>query len=94
MGHLAEFMFKSGDLLCSGGGGGVGCGSGGGGCSGGGGGHLAKFAFETGDGGGGSVGCGSGGSGCGGGGGGDDTGVEIDFSTSSRVDRMVAIVSF
>jgi len=59
MGHLVQFMLKSGDLLCSGGGGSVGCGSGGSGCSGGGGGggdHFAEFVLESGDGGGGSVG--------------------------------------
>ena len=67
MGPLAKFALKSGDLLCSGGGGGVGCGRGGSGCSGGGGGDFTKFVL---DGGGSGIGCDISGSGCGGGGGG------------------------
>jgi len=50
MGHLVQFMLKSGDLLCSGGGGSVGCGSGGSGCSGGGGGggdHTGEVYREV-----------------------------------------------
>ena len=54
MGHLAKFMLKSGDLLCSGGGAGVGYGSCGGGCSGGGGGSGGDGGCVSGGGDGGS----------------------------------------
>ena len=46
MGHLGKILLESGDLPCSGIGGGVGCSCGGGCCGGGGGGLLVKFVLE------------------------------------------------